>query len=105
MSDIIQRHIIITSPLKTITKAYEKCKELGLDVSEIKEGSTNTHRTFYVYPASSKEGWEEDNKNQEAIGEFYDWAGDLYFEDDSHPLVVIQVDYREDGRLSMHKIF
>ena len=67
--------IVVTSwANKYILPAIHKAEELGLNVSNITESSTNGYCSFLIAPDGSKEGWPESDKGDTARDEWKTWA-------------------------------
>lgn len=76
--------------------AYKKAKELFGDlVSEIVDSPWNKHRSFFIAPDGSKEGWEPSNEFDLKRTEFADFLDSLAFEDGSNCIRFVDVAFDE----------
>lgn len=87
----------------SVEDAHAKAVEIfeGRDmplVSGIVAGVVNNERSFFIAWDGSKEGWNESDTGDECRAEFVAWLRDRAYDDGSHPLDWVELQYGGDDR-------
>ncbi len=98
----MRHHAIIVTCWESgkIEAAHKRASEIFRGVSPILDSQMNGHRSFFIPPDGSKEGWSESAAGDCLRDAMIEWLNEQAYEDGSTCFDWVEVQYGDDERVT-----